>query len=298
MFALVVHEEGRSPWRKPFAVRECRIGSAESNDLVIDARLRVSSIHARLVLKDGRYILVDLRSDSGSWVNGRRIVAPIVVKETDTILVGDVRIEIVTLAYEELAARPLRARDGIEAALLAAIDGHDDASRLVYADWLEGQGDHAHAELLRLQHALEGASDPAALRAGVGRMRELTAAIDLPWRARLSKLPIENCPRFAFQCPKRWSELTPTAVEGERHCGACQRTVHYCATIDEARKRAGEGACVAIDLASPRWQGDLDPPFGERVCEACDVDLGEALRDCPRCGARIEDELVMLGELA
>jgi len=298
MFALVVHDADRPPWRKAFAIRDCRIGAALDNDLVLDGTRRVSGLHARLVLRDGKYILVDMKSGSGTWVNGRKLSAPLVVKETDEIWIGELRIQIVTLAYEELVGRPLVARDRVEAELLAAIDGGDHASRLVYADWLEGHGDHAHAELLRLQHALDGETDEAVIDGHTARMRELGASIDGRWRARLAKLRIENCPQFAFKCPRQWSELAPTSVEGERFCGSCRKTVYYCATIDEARQRAGDGSCVAIDLASPRWRGDLDPPFRERVCEACDLDVGEGLRDCPRCGARIVAEMMMVGELA
>jgi len=298
MFALVVHEVGRPSWRKAFAGRELKIGSASDNDLVLDARWRVSARHARLVLKDGRYIFVDLKSGSGSFINGRRMTSPLIVKESDAIMVGDVRVEIVTLAYEEIRGQRLVTRDAMELTLLEAIGSGDDASRAVYADWLEGHGDHERAEVLRIQHALDAEHDQAAIDAATARMRQLTASIDVPWRARVSKLPIENCPPFAFQCPKQWSELVLTATEGERHCGACQRTVYYCATIDEARDRAGNGECVAIDLASPRWRGDMDPPFDARVCTACDIDVGEGLRDCPRCGARVDADMMLLGELA
>src|SRR5512139_2641953 len=288
MFALVVHEDERPPWRKAFAIRDCTIGAAPDNALVLDARKRIASYHARIVTKDGKYILVDLKSGSGTWLNDRRIAAPVIVKESDRVVVGDIRLEIVTLAYEELAGARFRPRDATEAKLVDAIAHGDEASREVYADWLEGHGDHARAELLRIQRGLDGIADDARLAAGAARMRQLVAAIDLPWRARLSKLPIENCPQFAFSCPKQWSQLAPTQREGERLCGACDRTVYYCATIDEARGRAGRGECVAIDLASPRWQGDMAPPFRERMCEPCDLDVGEGLNNCPRCGGRVE----------
>ena len=237
MFALVVHEEGRPPWRKAYALREVAIGSAPApaNGLVLDARWRVSARHARLVAKDGKYILVDLKSGSGTWVNGRKMTAPQIVKETDVLMIGDVRVELVTLAYEEIAGKPVVARDAMERGLLEAIGHGDEASRGVYADWLEGHGEHPRAELLRIQQALDGEADQAAIDAATARMRELVASIDVPWRARISKLPIENCPQFAFQCPKQWSELALTPVEGERFCGACERPVYYCATIDEAR---------------------------------------------------------------
>jgi uncharacterized protein (TIGR02996 family) len=297
MFALVVHETERPPWRKAFAVRECRIGSVKDNDLVLDVKHRITAHHARLVRKDTKYILVATKSSGGVWVNGRKLAAPTVVKERDEIKIGDIELQIVTLPFETLGDRKLVARDPKEAELLAAVDEADEA-RLVYADWLEGNGDHAHAELLRIQQTLTGEVDEAVIDARMARVRELAASIDLAWLARLSKLPIDNCPQFRFKCPRQWSELTPTSNDGERFCGTCARTVYYCATIDEARARGANRDCVAIDVASPRWSGDLNEPFGERVCTACKIDVGVGLPNCPRCGVRLEYEMMEMGEVA
>ena len=292
MFALVVHEPARDrghrrpSWRVAFPRREVRIGRAPDNELVLDAP-GVSDRHARLVCKDGKYIVVDMKSEGGTWVNGRRAIYPQVVRTTDAITVADIRLEIVTLVYEELARQPVTARDLVEAELLAAIDRDEEGSRLVYADWLEEHGDHARAEVLRLQ------GDPSALP----RVRELVANLELPWRARVLELPVENClPKLKFACPARWSALQSTGVEGERHCATCARTVFYCATVDEARTHAAHGRCVAIDVASPRWRGDLDAPFG-RTCATCNFDVGSGPAVCPRCGEPVEDEMIM-GELA
>ena len=285
MFALVVHEENRPPWRKVFAAkREVRIGSADENEVVIAG---ADKRHARLVLKDTKYILVDLKSDTGTWVNGRRMTSPLVVKDRDKIVLANARIDLVPLAYEKLAT-PLVARDRKEADLIAAIESGEAGARTVYADWLEERGDHARAEVLRLQDA----------NTDEDRVRELVANLDLPWRARVTELPIENCISFAFKCPKKWSALAPTSVDGERFCTACSRTVYYTATIDDARDHAALGHCVAIDLASPRWNGDLAPPFKEYVCSECDFDVGEGIRYCPRCDKEIVVEEMMMGEIA
>jgi uncharacterized protein (TIGR02996 family) len=299
MFALVVHERERSAWRRAFATHDITIGADAGNDLVLDAAAGVDARHGRLVRQAGHYILVDFETTAGTFVNGRKIVAPQVVRERDIVMVGDVRLELVTLGYEEIGTAALAPRAPLEHELLEAIGHGDEASRLVYADWLEALGDRERAEVVRLQQALDRERDPVLRERGRDRLRELVADLDLPSRARLVKVPIENCaPTFRFQCPKLWSELLLTAVEGERHCGACDRTVYYCATIDEARKRAAERACVAIDLASPRWDGDLDAPFGERMCIPCDLDVGHGLRACPRCGEPVHVETMLLGEIA
>jgi len=48
------------------------IGRREDNNLVIDDR-RVSRRHAQLRVINGRYVIFDLASTGGTWVNGRRI---------------------------------------------------------------------------------------------------------------------------------------------------------------------------------------------------------------------------------
>jgi len=49
----------------------------------------VSKRHARIVLKDGKFIIVDLKSTNGTYVNGRKITSPLVVKDSDKIYIGD-----------------------------------------------------------------------------------------------------------------------------------------------------------------------------------------------------------------
>ena len=263
MFALVVHDQARPPWRTAFAFREVSIGADRENHLVLPDTRRVSGRHARLVLKDGKYILVDLKSATGTFVNGRKMTAPLVVKETDTIVIGVMRIEIVTLGYNSVGDAYI-ARDAKESELLAAI----------------------------------GSGDEAIIDMRIARMRQLASQIPIPWRARVAKTQIEGCPAFAFQCPKQWSQLAPTDHDGVRFCGGCKKHVYYCGTIDEARARAGNGECVALDIGSPRWSGDLEPPFKEHMCRRCDLDVGAHLRHCPRCGERIEAEMMVVGELA
>lgn len=305
MFAVVVHERQRAAWRKAFAIHDVAFGTADDNDLVFTGG-RVAAKHGRIVHKDGHYILVDERTGASSVddrsacvVNGKKVTAPQVVREKDVIMVGDVRLEIATLAYEEIGTQALVARDAVEHELLEAIGHGDEPSRLVYADWLEANGDPLRAELLRVQMVLDREDDAEKRVAALARMRQLGADVELPARARLVKLPIENCDvKFRFACPKQWTELLLTPVEGERFCGECERTVYFCATIDEARVRASQNTCVAIDLGSPRWQSDLEGPFGDRTCEACDLDVGTGLRACPRCGAPVRRELMMLGEMA
>jgi hypothetical protein len=54
--------------------------------------------------------------------------------------------------------------------------------------------------------------------------------------------------------------MSPTAEAGVRFCGACEKRVHYAANVAEARLLVGRSECIAVDVSTPRWPGDLDPP--------------------------------------
>jgi uncharacterized protein (TIGR02996 family) len=76
-----------------------------------------------------------------------------------------------------------------EDAFLRAIlaSPHDDAPRLIYADWLEERGD-PRGEYIRLLCALDGLpGDDARAVEMRERLQALEARIDLSWRALLSR---------------------------------------------------------------------------------------------------------------
>lgn len=125
----------------------------------------------------------------------------------------------------------------------------DDSARLVYADWLEEQGD-GRAAFLRAQVA------------GV-RLPEAEAAQDPAWLARVDRTAIENCREltFAFRCPKRWEQLARVPDdERTRFCGTCEKPVYHCATVAEAQEHARQGRCVAVNAQALRRPGDLENP--------------------------------------
>jgi len=70
------------------------IGRTEGNDLILP-KSNVSKRHARLVFTDGRYVVTDLNSTNGTYVNRYRITEATVVYPGDRIYIGDfvVRIE-------------------------------------------------------------------------------------------------------------------------------------------------------------------------------------------------------------
>ena len=117
---------------------------------------------------------------------------------------------------------------------------------------------------MRIQEQLaEAATATPAFVAASNRLRELARTLPTEWRQRLARAPIEKCDvKFEIACPLDWGSLAPTTRDDERHCGACQKVVRYCTTIEQARSFAQSGRCVALDLTLVRAPGDLDKPLG------------------------------------
>jgi pilus assembly protein CpaF len=88
MFAIIIQEKGGEQRRMVFNKPEVTIGRVQGNDIVLP-KGNVSKRHARIVLKDGKFIIVDLKSTNGTYVNGRKITSPLVVKDSDKIYIGD-----------------------------------------------------------------------------------------------------------------------------------------------------------------------------------------------------------------
>jgi pilus assembly protein CpaF len=88
MFTIIIQEKGGEQRRMVFNKPEVTIGRVQGNDIVLP-KGNVSKRHARIVLKDGKFIIVDLKSTNGTYVNGRKITSPLVVKDTDKIYIGD-----------------------------------------------------------------------------------------------------------------------------------------------------------------------------------------------------------------
>src|SRR6266853_1613667 len=80
MFAIVVNEKGGEQKRLEFDKPEVTIGRVQGNDIILP-KGNVSKRHSRIVLKDGKFIIVDLKSTNGTYVNGRKITSPLVIED-------------------------------------------------------------------------------------------------------------------------------------------------------------------------------------------------------------------------
>lgn len=79
----------------PLEKNEIFIGRDLTNDIVINDA-EISRRHARLVRQDEGYVLEDLGSTNGTFVNGQRLTGPYFLRSGEAITLG----EHVTLGYE------------------------------------------------------------------------------------------------------------------------------------------------------------------------------------------------------
>jgi len=75
------------------------IGRDSSNQVAINDA-EISRKHARLTLQGGKYVLEDLGSTNGTFVNGQRLAGPAVLKAGDVVSLG----EQIVLMYDALSA--------------------------------------------------------------------------------------------------------------------------------------------------------------------------------------------------
>src|SRR5262245_49792748 len=137
---------------------------------------------------------------------------------------------------------------------------NDPVPRLIYADWLDEQDD-VRGEFLRLEVQLKDLKENDPQREKTrARLRALRKQIARTWLALLDRTDVENCGlQFEFKCPRHWEKLTPTDDATIRFCVGCQKNVYHCGSIGEARDRAQEGKCVAVDSRLTRRPGDIEP---------------------------------------
>lgn len=97
MFSIHISEKDGGERSETFHKAEITVGRVEGNDLMLP-KGNVSKRHAKLACRDGRFILTDLKSTNGTYVNGRRIAQATIVREGDSIHVGDFVLRLGALA--------------------------------------------------------------------------------------------------------------------------------------------------------------------------------------------------------
>jgi hypothetical protein len=87
--AWVKVEAGFRPGRELMLEKEeVVIGRAEGSDVALFGDPQVEKVHARIVRKADRYLLIDEDTPGGTFLNGRRVAAPMPLRSGDLIRVG------------------------------------------------------------------------------------------------------------------------------------------------------------------------------------------------------------------
>ncbi len=111
--------------RHIFRVQELTIG--RSGDLQIPDEA-VSQKHCRIVQKGEKLIVIDLQSSNGTFVNGKRVVAPQVLGPSDIIEVGTTKIS-VEVPQVSADDHPTPISDPSSSTQLPTIDGEPKPRR-------------------------------------------------------------------------------------------------------------------------------------------------------------------------
>ncbi|MCP3144961.1 ATPase, T2SS/T4P/T4SS family [Pyxidicoccus xibeiensis] len=106
MFLITLAEKGGGTEQREYHKNEITIGRLPGNDIIL-AKGNVSKYHSRIVAKDGKCIIVDMKSTNGTFVNGKKIAAPQVLKPSDQVYIGDYIINV-----EPLEEGPAMTRAG------------------------------------------------------------------------------------------------------------------------------------------------------------------------------------------
>ena len=242
---IYLYREGKRTQRIDSPKDEVVFGT--TGDVVLQGP-KIAARHCRLDVRPAGCFLV--KEQGAVHVNGKPLEKATPLYATDKVFVGD---------YTFMIEWVSRALDPKEEKLLADITCGDAESRMVYADWLEENGDARRAELLRLQEALAVVDDHVQRAELVRRLRHIATLVDAEWRMRVARAPVEGC-RIQVPCNQQWSECEETGHVEIRQCDQCKQQVFYCTSVAEARKHAWNGRRVAVDITSERVPRDLEPP--------------------------------------
>jgi pilus assembly protein CpaF len=87
-FSVILTERGGATRRLDFDSEEITIGRVDENDICLP-KGNISKKHTKLVVKDGKIIVLDLKSTNGTYVNGKKLAGPQVIRPSDKVYIGD-----------------------------------------------------------------------------------------------------------------------------------------------------------------------------------------------------------------
>ena len=154
MFSVIISEKGGAERREAFERTEINVGRVQGNDLMLP-KGNVSKRHARLLYRDGRFIVTDLKSTNGTYVNGRKIAQATIVREGDKIYIGDF-----VLRIEGAAASSVNQPLATQAPVMeAAAHVHEEVEAELPPSSTPAPGGQRTANQIPVAGVLDGRSD-------------------------------------------------------------------------------------------------------------------------------------------
>jgi pilus assembly protein CpaF len=110
-FSVILTEKGGPTQRLDFETEEITIGRIDENDICLP-KGNISKKHTRIVVKEGRIIVLDLKSTNGTYVNGRKLAGPQVISAADKVYIGDFILNVEPPDPSRSAVAPADPQDG------------------------------------------------------------------------------------------------------------------------------------------------------------------------------------------
>lgn len=118
---LVLQKKGTAE-RRELTGSRVHLGRARSNDIRLESG-SVSERHAQLDHRDGFWVLTDLGSRNGTYLNGRKIDGPVPLRQDDLIYMGDFVLRIEPPPPSRHHTMPMPGRPIGERSALVLIEG-------------------------------------------------------------------------------------------------------------------------------------------------------------------------------
>jgi pilus assembly protein CpaF len=129
MLSITISEKGGASKRRDYQKDEISIGRVQGNDIIL-SRGNVSKKHARIVQRDEKMVVLDLKSTNGTYVNGKRITSPRVVRNTDKIQVGDFVIQLAEAAEKKKELLAKKSRKPADCGVKQRLDAEEEPELL------------------------------------------------------------------------------------------------------------------------------------------------------------------------
>jgi hypothetical protein len=198
-----------------------RIGRAGGNDLVV-AEAQVSSHHAEIECRQGRFYLRDLRSTNGTWINKERLQAETLLKSGDVVGFDEFTF---TFTVAEAAPAGTMIRDLREGTMLSdTLKRRAPEPRPAEpppAEPRPAEPPPAEPRPPAPRAPAPKAPEPAFL-SGTVAMGTDTTLDDSVGPARCANHPSFEATERCDACGKLWCALCNPPVSGERVCRNCK----------------------------------------------------------------------------